>query len=148
MKTTVIANIHASEYNSSKKNFTLSSLYLIHTKAHNMLEEAELPCSKSQNIQEFQSCLKEKTSIEKSIGALATLRVDPTFEQYYNILNGQLTAIITFLDAALYTRNNRSINKMSSTSIHMDNNSSRGRSHFRGGRSVRSGCFHGKGGRF
>jgi hypothetical protein len=56
MTTTAITNIRASEYNGPKKNFNLSSLYLIHTKAPNMLEEAELPYSESQKIQEFQSC--------------------------------------------------------------------------------------------
>ena len=152
MKTTAIANIRASEYNGPKKNFTLSSLYLIHTKAHSMLEEAELPYSESQKIQEFQSCLKEKTSIEKSVGALATLGVNPTFEQYYNTLNGQLTAIITLSDAALHTRNNRSISEMTTTSSRGDSHGGRGRGRFRGGRgghnNGRGGRFHGRGGRY
>jgi hypothetical protein len=85
MKTTAIANIRGSEYTGPKKNFTIASLYLIHTNAHNMLEEADLPYSESQKIQEFQSCLKEKTAIEKSVDAIATAGIDPTFEQYYNI---------------------------------------------------------------
>ena len=42
-----------------------------------MLEKVDLLYSESQKIQEFQLCLKEKISIEKSVGALATLRVDP-----------------------------------------------------------------------
>lgn len=145
MKTTAIANIRASEYNGPKKNFNLASLYLIHTKAHNMLEEAELPYSESQKIQEFQSCLKEKTSIEKSVSALSTLGFNPTFEQYYNTLNGQLTAIITLSDAALHTRNNRSISEVTTSSSRDSHNSGRGRGRFRGGRSGRGGRHGGRG---
>jgi hypothetical protein len=114
MKTMAIANIRASEYNGPRKNFTLASLYQIHAQAHNMLEEAGLPYSESQKIQEFQSCLKEKISIEKSVSTLLSLGIDPTFENYYNTLNGQLSAIITLSEAASgTTRNsNRTINEI------------------------------------
>ena len=124
MKTMAIANIRASEYNGPKKNFTLSSLYQIHAQAHNMLEEAGLPYSESQKIQEFQSCLKEKVSIEKSVGTLSSLGLDPTFENYYNTLNGQISAIITLSEAASGTarNSNRTINE-----VHTSYGSGRGR---------------------
>ena len=114
MKTMAIANIRASEYSGPKKNFTLASLYQIHAQAHNMLEESGLPYSESQKIQEFQSCLKEKVSIEKSVSSLLTIGINPTFEAYYNCLNGQLSAIITLSEAAAgSTRNSsRSINEV------------------------------------
>ena len=66
-----------------------------------MLEEARLPYSELQKIQEFQSCLKGKTAIDKSVTSISNLGPDPTFEEYYNPLNTQLTTIITLSDAAL-----------------------------------------------
>jgi hypothetical protein len=150
MKSVAIANIRSSEYTGPKKNFNLSSLYLIHTNSHNMLEEAGLPYSESQKIQEFQSCLKEKTSIEKSVSSLLSLGLNPTFEQYYNVLNGQLSAIITLSNAASNNNNgNRSINEMQ-TGHEQGRGGGRGRGgRGRGGRGGNGRGFYrgGRGGR-
>ena len=141
MKTTAIANIRASEYTGPKKTFNLSSLYLIHTNAHNMLEEAGLPYSESQKIQEFQSCLKEKIAIEKSVGCIMALGINPTFETYYNSLNGQVSAIITLSEAASSAKNNtRTINEITT-----GGGRGRGRGRGRGGRSSGRGRGAGRG---
>jgi hypothetical protein len=137
MKSIAISNIRVSEYTGPKKNFSLASLYLIHTDSHNMLEEAGLPYSESQKIQEFQSCLKEKTAIEKSVSSLLSLGLDPTFETYYNVLNGQLSAIITLSDAATAAKNNRSINELTTDEA--------GRGGRGGGRGRGRGRGHGRG---
>jgi hypothetical protein len=55
LRTEALATIRGSIYNGPKKNFDLSSLYLKHTQAHNMLVEAGLPYTEAQKIQEFQS---------------------------------------------------------------------------------------------
>ena len=150
MKATAIANIRASEYTGPKKNFTLSSLYLIHTNAHNMLEEAELPYSESQKIQEFQSCLKEATAIEKSVSTITSLGAVHTFEEYYNSMNGQLSAIIALSLAATTSKlSNRNINEMT-TDRHGRGRGGRGRGRGRGrgaGRGDRTGRHFGGRGR-
>ena len=147
MKTIAIANIRASEYNGPKKNFTLSSLYQIHSQAHNMLEEAGLPYSESQKIQEFQSCLKEKVSIEKSVSSLITMGINPTFENYYNNLNGQISAIITLSEAASGTPRNstRAVNEFNTEGSGRGSGRGRGRGY--SGRGRGRGRSYGRGGR-
>ena len=71
LKTDAINIIRSAKYTGPKKNFDLSSLYKKHIEAHNMLEEAGLPYSEQQKMQEFQQCLQEATAIEKSVDALS-----------------------------------------------------------------------------
>lgn len=148
MKAIAIANIRASEYTGPKKNFNLGSLYLIHTQSHNMLEEAGLPYSEAQKIQEFQTCLKEKTSIEKLVATINTIGLDPTFEDYYNSLNGELSAIITLSEAANNQKSNRSINELTTGGPPGPGGRGGGRGRGRGGRGGRDGRGRGRGGRF
>ena len=63
LRTEALAMIRTSTYTGPKKNFDLSSLYLKHTQAHNMLVEAGLLYSEGQKIQGFQQCLKDATAI-------------------------------------------------------------------------------------
>jgi hypothetical protein len=60
-----------SSYTGPKKNFDISTLYLKHAEAHNMMTESGLPFSEAQKIQEFQQCLKEPTAIEKSVDSIS-----------------------------------------------------------------------------
>jgi hypothetical protein len=65
-----------------------------------MLVEAGLPYTEAQKIQEFQSCLKDATAIDKSVDSISQVGDDATFQQFYNCLNGKVSAIISISKAA------------------------------------------------
>ena len=95
LKADALNIIRSSKYTGPKKNFNLSSLYQKHVEAHNILEEAGLPFSEQQKIQEFQQSLQEATAIEKSVDAINIAGINSTFEAFFNSLNGTISTIIT-----------------------------------------------------
>ena len=111
LKTVALQTIRNSAYSGPKKNFDLSTLYLKHTEAHNQLVEAGLPYTEAQKIQEFQQCLKESTAIEKSVDAISEVGPNASFEEFYNRLNGKLSAILSLTQAAADRNKDRLVNQ-------------------------------------
>ena len=95
--------------------------------------QAELPYTKAQKIQEFQQCLKESTAIEKSVDAMSEVGPNATFEDFYNSLNGKLSAILSLTQAAAGRSKDRLVNQFS-TEGRGGRGRGRGRGHRREGR--------------